>query len=595
LTAQDPPESVQKPNKRFAKRVVAEGLSHPWEVAYGPDGMLWVTERSGKRVTRVHPETGERKVAITIDDVSAPGGQDGLMGMALDLARNHVYVAYTYVDRAKGPDVRVADLKSAHRFLYLKIARLTWDPAKETLGGKVDIVTGLPTGDDHNGGRLKLGPDGKLYLSIGDQGGNQFGNFCNPILSQRLPSAKEIAAKNYAMYEGKTLRFNPDGSVPKDNPKFAGVTSHVYTIGHRNTQGLDFAPDGTLYGAEHGPRTDDEVNVLKAGGNYGWPNVAGMKDDKAYVYARWSEAKKPCKTLKYADPDIDPSVPFTKETEFREEMHNPLATMFTVNNGHNFADPACKGVNYICWPTVGVSSVEHYAAGSNGIPGWDRVLLVGTLKRGSLYVLPLTPDGQKAAGKFTRFFHSENRYRDTAVHPGGRTIYVATDSDGLAGTMTGGVTTNMEDRGAILAFTYLGEGDPGSPEHPRKMISETKGPENVSAMPGANLTPQFTTQQVLSGRKAYNSTCAVCHGTTMTNGTYGTPLAGEFFRKKWPGQSVSALYEKSKTTMPPGNPNSLPAGAYAEIVAYILETNGHASGASELPAGGETLKQMRIK
>ena len=129
---------------------------------------------------------------------------------------------------------------------------------------------------------MKIGPDRKLYYTIGDQGNDQLGNYCVPIESQRLPTQAEIQAKNYAAYVGKSLRLNLDGSIPNDNPEIAGVRSHVFTYGHRNPQGIDFGPDGTLYESEHGPKTDDEINILKAGANYGWPHVAGMKDGKAY-------------------------------------------------------------------------------------------------------------------------------------------------------------------------------------------------------------------------------------------------------------------------------------------------------------------------
>src|SRR5215467_8076706 len=114
LSAQDSPDSVLRGTKQFHKKVLVSGLEGPWELAWGPDNMLWVTERTGKRVTRINPVTGDRRVAITIDEVSAPGGQDGLLGMALHpellkgTGNDYVYVAYTYVDQKKGPHPDVA-------------------------------------------------------------------------------------------------------------------------------------------------------------------------------------------------------------------------------------------------------------------------------------------------------------------------------------------------------------------------------------------------------------------------------------------------------------------------------------------------------
>src|SRR5436190_2222775 len=198
ISAQNGPDSVTRGMKRFDKKVVVSGLAGPWELAWGPDNMLWVTERTGKRVTRIDPTTGDRTVAITIDEVSAPGGQDGLLGMAFDpdllkgTGSAYVYVAYTYVDKAKGPDPTVTDSASPYLFLYGKIVRFTYSAADRTLSRPMNVISGLPAGDDHVGGRSKFGPDTKLYFAIGDQGHNQFQNFCLPIESQRLPTQEEV-------------------------------------------------------------------------------------------------------------------------------------------------------------------------------------------------------------------------------------------------------------------------------------------------------------------------------------------------------------------------------------------------------------------
>ena len=604
--AQDGPDSVLQGTKQFRKNVVVSGLAGPWELTWGPDNKLWVTERTGKRVTRIDPASGERNIAITIDEVSAPGGQDGLLGMALHpdllkgIGNDYVYVAYTYADESKGADPTITDPKSPYRYLYGKIVRLTYNLANGTLSNPVNVITGLPAGNDHVAGRLKFGPDKKLYFTIGDQGHNQLGNYCLAVESQRLPAQKEINDKNYVAYAGKSLRLNLDGSVPKDNPKLDGVVSHVFTYGHRNPQGLDFGPDGTLYSSEQGPKTDDEVNILKRGSNYGWPHVTGMKDNKAYEFARWAEASTPCSQLRFSDLAIDPSVPREPESAFQKSIVEPIATMFTVPSDYNFHDPICKGIDFICWATVAASSIEHYQSKGKGIPGWDRVLLVTTLKRGSLYVLPLTPNGKAAAGHFSRYFQSENRFRDTAISPDGKTIYIATDPGGLVEALGGGATTRMQNPGAILAYTYTAEGvDPTTEE--RSTVSEAKQPHSNdrSGASGngaaAGMPPQFTAVQAVAGKTAYNSNCAVCHGSTLTNGTFGTPLAGEYFKNAWLGRTVRAFYDRAQKTMPPAAPGSLPKDSYVNIVAYILELNGFEAGESPLPAGGAALDKMTIR
>lgn len=603
LLGQNGPETVIRGTKQFTKKSLITGLEGPWEVTWGPDNMLWITERTGKRVVRVNPSTGEKSVAVTIPEVSAPGGQDGLLGMALHpellkgTGNDYVYVAYSYVDKTLPPNRYVADDANPYRYLHMKIARFTYNKADGKLSSPVDVVTGFPAGNDHNAGRLKFNPfDKKLYLNIGDQGNNQLGNVCRPVESQTIPTAADLAKKNYFAYQGKSLRINLDGSIPKDNPKINGVVSHVFTYGHRNPQGLDFGPDGTIYETEQGPKTDDEVNILKAGGNYGWPNVVGFKDDKAYQYARWAEATTPCSTLKFSDLAIHPSVPREPESAFKPAMVDPVATMFTVPSDYNFADPKCKGIDFICWPTVATSSIEYYANKGAGIPGWDKVLFVTTLKRGSLYVLPLTADGKKAAGYFHRYFQSENRYRDTAVSPDGKTIFIATDPSGLAGTMDGGATQRMQDKGSILAFTYTGEGTGAAPVAEPTVTSKTERPTSPSgAAAGASgPAPEYTKAQAVAGKEAYNANCAVCHGSTMTNGTMGTPLAGQYFKEQWSGKPASAFFTHAKT-MPPANPGSLPDATYANILAYILETNGVPAGAKALPAGVEALKAYTIK
>jgi PQQ-dependent dehydrogenase (s-GDH family) len=587
LLAQDSPDSVLPETKRFQKAVLVSGLSGPWELTWGPDNMLWVTERTGKRIVRIDPSNGKRTVAIEIPEVSSPGSQDGLLGLAIHpellkgTGSNYVYAAYTYVDQSKGVSTAVSDSRGPYRYLYEKIVRLTYDAAAGTLSKSADLITGLPVGNDHVSGRLKIGPDRKLYFTIGDEGHNQLGNFCLPIESQRLPTQQEVDSKNYAAYVGKSLRLNLDGSIPSDNPRLNGVISHVYTYGHRNMQGIDFGPDGTLYASEQGPKTDDEINILRPGANYGWPHVAGLKDDKAYEYARWADASTPCRELSFSDLAIPAPVPHAPESAFTKPFVEPIATLFTVPSGYNFRDPACKGVDFVCWPTVGASSIEYYASKGKGILGWDRVLLVTALKRGSLYVVPLSADGRTAAGHISRYFQSENRYRDTAVSPDGRTIYIATDPGGTAEALTGGATGVMQNPGAILSFTYVGE---GATEGISDLQPKTKAagvPESRSYGANSGVAPQYSAEQAAAGKASYNSNCAVCHGNTMTNGTFGPPLAGEYFDNAWGGKTLRTLYDRART-MPPSAAGSLDDETYTNIIAYILEVNGVKAGGVKL-------------
>jgi PQQ-dependent dehydrogenase (s-GDH family) len=586
--AQDTPDKVVPGTVPFEMSVLTTGLEGPWELTWGPNEKLWVTERTAGRITEIDPANGTKRTLIDLPEVSAPGGQDGLLGLAINADGTHAYAAYTYVDEARGADPVVTDPASPYRFLYTKLVRLTYDPTTGTLTDPQELIAGLPASNDHNSGRLKLGPDGALYYTIGDGGKNQLGNWCIPIEAQRLPTTDELAAEDYIAYQGKSLRLNTDGSIPDDNPVIEGVQSHVFTYGHRNMQGIDFAPDGTLYASEQGPKTDDEVNLLVAGGNYGWPHVAGFRDDKAYQFARWKDATTPCEQLTFSDITIDPSVPVENETAWQTPSQEPLATLFTVPSEWNFVDPECEGIDFICWPTVAASSIQTYMPPAQAIPGWSNSLLVTTLKRGSLYRLPLSADGQSLAGPIERYWQSEDRFRDTAVSPDGKTIYVATDNGGVAEALGGGVTTTMQHPGSILAFRYT-----GAAGQPAATDAQQAVPESAAGANSAERPVLFTAQQAIRGKRAYDAHCTSCHGPDLTNANYGPPLAGPYFDRKWLGVPALELFAKT-SAMPPSRPGSLGAQTYADLVAYILEVNGFSAGDTELPTGETVLARMAI-
>lgn len=430
----------------LSRRVVIEGLQSPWEISWGPDQRLWVTERSGKRVVRVNVTDGSRVEALSIAEAHQSSAQDGVLGMALHpellqgRGADFVYVAYTYQHSSAGETLRRA-----------KIRRYTYDPASQKLGAAQDVLVGLPASADHNSGRLVLGPDAKLYYSVGDQGSNQFELKCQPIRAQDLPSSAEVAAKDFSKYAGKILRLGLDGAVPEDNPLLAGARSHVFSFGHRNAQGLAFGPDGQLYASEQGPKSDDELNAISAGKNYGWPHVAGYRDDRGYVFGNWSAASsKPCNELGFSDYTIPHEVPQQTESSWAGDFVPPLKTFYTVAGDHDFQDPACSGSDFICWPTIAPSSLAVYLGGANGVPGWVPSLLVPSLKEGSVFRVALG-NGQKL-GEASAELKTTNRYRDVAVHPDQRTFYVATDNQGLTAAPGGGATSELEDPGAILEF-----------------------------------------------------------------------------------------------------------------------------------------------
>jgi PQQ-dependent dehydrogenase (s-GDH family) len=404
-------------------------------VRWAPNGQLWITERTKADILQVDPDTGSTTVLLRIPDAYQSEGQDGVLGLAMDPGllktpgRDFAYVVLT-IDADPGPDVRRRMVLRRYRFD--RVANQLIDPS--------DLVADLPAGDDHVGGRLAFGPDEKLYLTIGDQAANHSFNFCTPNRAQDLPTAADVSARNWSLYQGKILRINLDGSIPADNPLLAGVRSHIFSYGHRTPQGLAFAPDGTLYESEHGPATDDEINVIQAGKNYGWPYVAGFQDDRGYAYANWSASSPtPCRALTYDEVIAPPSVPIQKESAWHSpDFQPPIQTFFTVASDYAF-----KALGNA---TIAPSGITLYSATApTAVPQWANSVLVTSLKMGSVFRLKLRRDGRAVVTPVNEYFKAGGRYRDVAVSPDGGTVFVAVDFH-----------ASVAHAGDILAFRYVG-------------------------------------------------------------------------------------------------------------------------------------------
>lgn len=539
VLAQETPVEIETgQNQLFSSRVLTTDLANPWAMRWGPDDMIWVTERSSGEVTRVDPATGAQQLLLTVEDVYTGPQHEGLLGMALHpelmqgTGNDYVYIGYTInngTEEAPDPSAQ--------------IVRYSYDQDLQQLVEPMVVIEGLPAGNDHNGGRVVFGPDGKLYYSIGEQGANFGRNFRNPNLAQALPTQDEVDSQDWHTYSGKTLRLNLDGSIPEDNPVIDGVKSHIYSYGHRNPQGIAFGPEGTLYEAEHGPSSDDELNIIVPGGNYGWPRVAGFIDDSAYTYINWSEA--PEDVDRNTDPLPD-SVPQFAESEFEGEMVDPLATYFTVETGYPFGEQC----GYICNPTIAPSSILYYDAGENGIEEWDNSVLMPTLKHGTLYVQHLSEDGQRVDGLPEAWLSTQNRYRDVIVSPDGRTVYIATDAFGSAAQKFGeGLSTSvLHNPGAILMFTYgedgetsLGlagdgqtdaatptEGEAGTAEWEDPNTGKQAAPaEGEATETTGAITEESDVSEVANlGAPKFAANCAMCHGAGGEGGA-GAVLAGD--------------------------------------------------------------------
>lgn len=324
------------PDAELKTRVVSSGLVHPWEMIYGPDQQLWITERPG-RISRVDPQTGKVTLLHTLSDVVAKG-EGGLLGMALhpDFTANPwVYVVYNYNE---GGNYR----EKVVRFNY----------ANGALSAPQTIIDQIPAANIHNGSRLLVTSDRKLLVSTGD-------------------ADNSANAQNTNSLSGKILRLNLDGSIPADNPN---VGSPLWSFGHRNPQGLIQVGD-KVYSSEHGANSDDEINLIAKGRNYGWPNVQGF-----------------CNT--------------TAEQGF-----------CAVNN---VAEPL------FAWtPTIATAGISYY--NSDYIPQWKNSLLLVSLKASKLTQLSLNPAGDKITGAKDFLVSEFGRLRAICQSPDGK-VYLASSN-----------------------------------------------------------------------------------------------------------------------------------------------------------------------
>ncbi|MGH7825665.1 MAG: PQQ-dependent sugar dehydrogenase [Candidatus Binatia bacterium] len=323
----------------LVSEVVARGLNTLWAIDFAPDGRAFVSERSGAiRVIERGQLRAEPWMTLKVEEV----GEAGLLGLALhpQFAQNRfVYVAYTF---------RVAD-----RRLQNRLVRLREDP--KTGKGVLDkvLIDKVAGANNHDGGRVKFGPDGKLYWTVGDAQNTSF-------------------AQNLKSLNGKILRLNPDGSIPDDNPF---PNSYVYSWGHRNPQGLAWQPaTGWLYSTEHGPSgfqgcCRDEVNLIEAGKNYGWPEIRG--------------------------------------DETKEGMAPP-----TIHAGTNET-----------WAPAGATFVSQGP--------WTGSLLFAGLRGQTLYRVILDPTNPTKATKLERYFYRKfGRLRDIVEAPDGSLYLLTSNRDG---------------------------------------------------------------------------------------------------------------------------------------------------------------------
>ncbi len=441
-----------KSQSSFSKRIVASGFNSAWEVLYGPNDSLWVTENRAYTISRVSVTTGIKTQLIDLRaadasiNFTAGSGtqpQGGLMGLALhpnlfstdEIIRNAapwVYAAYVY-NRGACPGTNTSCIFTA------KIVRFEYNG--NALVNPVTILNDIPGSSDHNSGRLVIGPviepgadaahtQYRLYYTVGDMGAGQFLNFTRPQNAQGIN-----------ILEGKVLRINTaidtdggaDDWVPNDNPFYNSTSitpeDFVFSKGHRNPQGLAWGSiNGTnyLYSSEQMDRTDDEINIIEAGRNYGWDKVSGYCDGNVDGYRIGQNNS------------VNEAAFCSANIGVHKE---PIFTLFTATAA---AMPALMAQNNnALWPTVACSSMEFY--NYNIIPGWPASLLVTPLKKDFIYRVKLNAAGDGITGDTVSYFRGDgNRIRKITASPDGFKLYISRDV---------GATANG---GSVMEYTYTG-------------------------------------------------------------------------------------------------------------------------------------------
>jgi len=403
---------------------VAKDLDEPWEIAWGPDDHLWLTEHKGA-VKRINPATGKIKEVLSLPDVYF-SRTPGLLGMVLHPDFNtdpYVYIHYTYIDST----IVEIDHRGRSSNIRSKIVRYRFLPDKETLSDPETILPNIPGSGHHNGSRLVVSADNKLIFSLGDTG-NREGIHKKKVLT------------------GKVLRINLDGSVPDDNPV---PGSYFYSMGHRNPQGLVDA-NGKIFISEHGPNNDDELNLITAGGDYGWPYVEGFCDKE--------------NELSYCDTTsvIEPLIAWT--------------------------------------PTIAPAGLDFYDHPS--IPEWQNSLLLTSLKGRSLQVLSLDDSGKQIISKKIYLQKQFGRYRDLCVSSSGDVYLITSNTDWHINRhpwMYENVPIDGNDR--IIKLSPIANGGDDYPEV--TIIGEDSAQIRL-----------FTQERInfeIPGTKLYVQHCASCH------------------------------------------------------------------------------------
>ena len=481
-------------NEVFERTDLAAGptrLYDPWEVTYGPDGYLWLTEAKTYKVYRMDPNTGTKTTVLDLGNTSGftpasfrrtfaisqnPWPQGGMAGLAIhpDFMNTVTPKKYVYVSYVRQFD-STSVIANGGVFFTNWIVRFTYNTSNGQLENPVSLCDTLPGSSDHNSQRMIIAPVNGVYFLFYAQGDMGAGQFSNLVRANR--------AQDTFSYQGKILRFNleDDGDagtldkwIPNDNPFNTIVPakqSAIWATGMRNNQG--FAYDSVrniLYGASHGPFSDDEINIIEGSKNYGHPRVIGYANDHNYDSAKAGPANSSLPFIydeaKYASDTIgvdymDPIYSFypTPKGSVQNPSSQTWSIQYIYSNQTYSGGPtgSAQNLNQF-WASEAISGLGLY--NYSMIPGWKNSLLAAALKGGKIERMKLSSDGRsiiKTAPYDTiAYFRSVNRFRDVAFAPDGKTIFAIIDSSATTSGPTTGNPIISSCRGCVQKYTFLG-------------------------------------------------------------------------------------------------------------------------------------------
>ena len=490
----------------------ASGLNDPWEVTYGSDNFLWITVAKDYKILRMDPTTGAQTTVLDLSPTatgyltatehtnynrlawtnsgSVPWPQGGMMGLALHpqfmSGKPFVYLGYV---RSQGS----VPTNGTGQYYTNFLVRFTYNSGTGKLESPVTLCDTLPGSKDHNSGRIIIAPIGGvnyLLYSSGDMGSGQYENLTRPVKVQ-----------NINCYEGKILRFNleedvdavqnigvrsanynrwiPNGAGAAGNPynSYLGKQSAVWNMGHRNVQGFATANLGgsdIIYALSHGPYSDDELNIMEAGKNYGHPLVVGYSTDSNYNGAKAGPSTGSLPFIPSVRGELN-NVDSINALPFGTGYKDPIYTFYPQPKGSTITCSA-PNQNYIqdiyrnCagtgtnnnWRSEAPSGLGIYT--SSIIPGWKNSFLLASLKWGRVVRVKLNNSYNGLTNvdgvvDTVPYFESRNRYRDMAISNNGKDLFIIMDKSLSTSGPSQENPTTLNCTGCVVKYNFLGYND----------------------------------------------------------------------------------------------------------------------------------------